>query len=240
MLRSGEIREDEQVDFVVPTGNFGNILAGWYAKQMGLPIGRLICASNSNKILSDFLNTGKYDKNREFTLTISPSMDILISSNLERLLYEYCGRDGETVQWLYEGLDKTGRIYFTRPEGFLADYATEGETLDAIKAAHKQGYTMDTHTAVAYAVYNKVKPKNKAVIVSTASPYKFGADVLRAIDGGDYAQTPVDEIFERLSGQSGVAIPEAIKDITQKPIKHTMTCKTDEMSETVEKILGVG
>jgi threonine synthase len=239
LMKRGAVNGGEKVDFAIPTGNFGNILAGWYAKRMGLPIGELICASNSNNVLTDFFNGGVYDKNREFVLTVSPSMDILVSSNLERLLYELCGKDGEKIKQLYSALDEKGSFRF-KTEGITAGFATEAETFAAIQQLHaRTGYVMDTHTAVAFAVSAKIKPKNKAVIVSTASPYKFGADVLKAINGGDYAGCLPSVLFEQLSNVSNVPIPKVISGIETLPVKHTTHCDTKDMPVTVNRILGV-
>ena len=193
LLKDGKITEGEKINVVVPTGNFGNILAAFYAKNMGLPIDKLICASNDNKVLYDFFRTGTYDRNREFHVTTSPSMDILISSNLERLLYRISGDDDQKTKDMMEALKSTGKYTITedmkaRLDDFAAGYATEEECAQNIKKVYdKTGYVMDTHTAVAAVAYDKYKAatgddKTPTVIASTASPYKFTRSVMVAID----------------------------------------------------------
>lgn len=192
LLARGEISEGEQINVVVPTGNFGNILAASYAKEMGIPIAKLICASNENKVLFDFFTTGCYDRNRDFILTSSPSMDILISSNLERLIYQTAGRDAEKNREFMKELNTDGVYTITEEmkeqmKDFYGNYATEEETAQTIKEVYdKTGYIIDTHTAVAAAVYKKYEKetddKTKTVIASTASPYKFTRSVMNAID----------------------------------------------------------
>jgi len=246
MMNAGEIKAGEPINFCVPTGNFGNILAGWYAKEMGLPVGKLICASNSNKVLYDFFTTNKYDiSEREFILTSSPSMDILISSNLERLLYGLLGQDGEKVGRLMKNLSAS-RAYETvlANDCFAAEYADEDETFRAIREVYKTGYVIDTHTAVACAAYGKYKKatndNTKTVITSTASPYKFAVDVCNAIDGtntdkqGNINGMESVRLLEKLSG---VPIPNAIKDIDKKPVLHDIVCDSNEMKIEVEKFL---
>lgn len=234
LLKNGAIKDGEKINFVVPTGNFGNILAGYYAKKMGLPVDRLICASNSNKVLYDFFKTEKYDKKREFILTVSPSMDILISSNLERLLYDLSGKDSEKIAGLMEKLNADGSYEFnTDGSGIFAEFADENETFAAIKKIHGHGYVMDTHTAVAYAAYEKYLAQNsdgtKAVIVSTASPYKFGADVLKAITSQDYSDFTPAQLFAEINKTSGVEIPEAIVGLDEKEVLHKAVCDKNEM-----------
>ena len=189
---NGEIEKDEKINVVVPTGNFGNILAAFYAKNMGLPIDKLICASNDNKVLFDFFRTGTYDKNREFILTTSPSMDILISSNLERLIFRLAGNDAKKNQEFMDSLKEEGKYTITGEmleelKDFYGNYASEKETAETIKRIYEDtGYVIDTHTAVAAAVYEKYKEETKdgkkTVIASTASPYKFTRSVMEAID----------------------------------------------------------
>ncbi|MBD8926269.1 MAG: threonine synthase, partial [[Eubacterium] rectale] len=193
LYANGDIAKDEKINVVVPTGNFGNILAAFYAKNMGLPIAKLICASNENKVLYDFFTTGEYNKNREFILTNSPSMDILISSNLERLIYRIAGNDAAKNAGLMKELSETGK-YTVTPEmkekltDFYGNYTSEKETGEAIKKLYEDtGYVIDTHTAVAAGVYDKYKKetgdtKTKTVIASTASPFKFTRSVMEAID----------------------------------------------------------
>lgn len=248
LLAQGEIADGEQINVDVPTGNFGNILAAYYAKQMGVPIAKLICASNENKVLFDFFSTGCYDKNREFILTSSPSMDILISSNLERLIYQTAGRDAEKNSAYMKALNETGRYEITdemreQMKDFYGNYASEEETAAAIKKIYEQtGYIMDTHTAVAESVYEKymadTKDDTKTVIVSTASPYKFTRSVMNAIDPAYDAQSDfalVDEL-ERLSG---VPVPQAIEDIRSAPVLHDTVCEKEEMCSQVKRILGI-
>ena len=195
LYAEGEIKEGEKINVVVPTGNFGNILAAYYAKNMGLPIAKLICASNDNKVLYDFFATGTYDKNRDFMLTSSPSMDILISSNLERLIYKIAGEDDKKNKELMTLLSDTGRYDITEDmraclKDFYGNYSTEAETAAVIKSIYdKTGYIIDTHTAVAAEVYKKyaaeTHDETKSVIASTASPFKFTRSVMNAIDSRD-------------------------------------------------------
>ena len=249
LLENGEIQEGEQVNITVPTGNFGNILAACYAKHMGLPVGKLICASNENKVLFDFFQTGTYDKNREFMLTTSPSMDILISSNLERLIYQICGRDGETDAELMRQLQTEGEYTITeemreRLSDFAAGYATEEETAETIREIYeKTGYVMDTHTAVAAHVCEQYKKASgdttKCLVASTASPYKFVKSVLTAIDGDAYSQKAELELLPELERVSGVEMPRAIREILDAQVRHGRECDADRMQETVEEILGI-
>ncbi len=227
----------EAVDFCVPTGNFGNILAGYYAKRMGLPIGSLICASNDNKVLYDFFTTGTYDKNRPFYTTISPSMDILISSNLERLLYHLS--DASQVSALMKNLEQSGSYDFLqKTEGFLAGYASEVEALNAIETLHSKGMTIDPHTAVALAVARSLSDTqpaigsaaSKTIILSTASPYKFAADVLKGIGYTDIGSaSPVTALSEA----THTDIPERIKDLHKKPVLHKQSCAPEGMKQAV-------
>ena len=248
LLREEKITEGEKINVVVPTGNFGNILAAFYAKNMGLPIGRLICASNDNKVLYDFFQTGVYDKNREFVLTSSPSMDILISSNLERLIYRIAGGDGDRNRELMAALSGQGRYEIT-PEmrgelsDFYGNYADEKETAAEIRRLYEDcGYVIDTHTAVASAVYQKyvreTGDETKTVIASTASPFKFTRSVMNAIDAkydamGDF------ELVDELSKLAGVAVPQAIEEIRTAPVVHDVQCDADKMKDTVKGFLGI-
>lgn len=246
MVQEGEISLGDIANVVVPTGNFGNILAAFYAKQMGLPIGKLICASNDNKVLYDFFNTGKYDKDREFILTISPSMDILISSNLERLLYHISNGDTNKTKELMESLKTDGNYEITQEmkeklTSFYGGYASQEETIKKIKELFdKTAYLIDTHTAVAYSVYKayleKTGDDNKAIIASTASPYKFTNSVMKAIDSSYEAYSDF-ELIEKMNALTKVDIPVGIKDIDKRPIRHKTVCKKDEMKSAVEKIL---
>ena len=248
LLQNEEIAEDEEINVVVPTGNFGNILAAYYAKNLGVPIAKLICASNDNKVLYDFFQTGTYDKNREFVLTTSPSMDILISSNLERLIYLICGEDSEKTKELMEELKTTGKYTIT-PEmkeklaDFAAGYSTEEETAESIHDTYqKTGYVMDTHTAVAAHVCGQYRAKSgdqtKCVIASTASPYKFVKSVMSAIDA-ENANADEFDLLPKLQEVSGVPMPQAIKDILDAKVLHDLECDADKMKETVKGILGV-
>lgn len=245
LLENGEIREGETVNVVVPTGNFGNILAAYYAKEMGIPISKLICASNENKVLFDFLQTGVYDKNREFVLTSSPSMDILISSNLERLIYLIAGEDSEKTKALMEALKRDGKYEISdmmkeKLSDIIGGYATEEQTAGEIKRVYEKiGYVMDTHTAVAsYVCKETCKDGRKCIIASTASPYKFVKSVMTAIDK-KYTDTDEFELFEALKEVSKTPIPQAIKDILDADILHKTECDADKMKDTVKSILGI-
>ena len=248
LLARGEISEGEQINVVVPTGNFGNILAASYAKEMGIPIAKLICASNENKVLFDFFTTGCYDRNRDFILTSSPSMDILISSNLERLIYQTAGRDAEKNREFMKELNTDGVYTITEEmkeqmKDFYGNYATEEETAQTIKEVYdKTGYIIDTHTAVAAAVYKKYEKetddKTKTVIASTASPYKFAGSVMSAIDP-KYKGQDNFKLIEELQKVSGTEIPNAIKEIMNAEIRHNTECDVDQMEQTVKDILGV-
>lgn len=248
LFAAGEIKKDEKINVVVPTGNFGNILAAYYAKNMGLPIQKLICASNENKVLFDFFQTGNYDRNREFMLTSSPSMDILISSNLERLIYRIAGEDDEKNAAFMEHLTKDGAYEITdamRAElsDFYGDFASEEETAQMIKEMYQDtGYVMDTHTAVAASVYEKYKAetgdKTKTIIASTASPYKFTRSVMDAIDEKYHAMTELN-LIEELHTISGRAIPKAIEEIRTADVRHNTICEVDEMQNVVKGFLNI-
>ena len=246
LLQNEEIEAGEEINVVVPTGNFGNILAAYFAKQMGIPIAKLICASNENKVLYDFFETGVYDKNREFILTISPSMDILISSNLERLVYMVAGCDAEKNSELMKALKEKG-VYILSDDmkaklsDFAAGYATEAEVKEKIADVYqKTGYVMDTHTAVASSVYaayqTESKDDKKTVIASTASPYKFSRSVMTAIDSR-YDELEEFELVDALEVISNVEIPRAVEEIRDAKILHTLECDADKMEETVKNIL---
>ena len=248
LLGAGTVAEGEPVNFVVPTGNFGNILAAFYAKNMGIPVGKLICASNENKVLYDFFDTGVYDRNREFVLTSSPSMDILISSNLERLIYRIAGEDAAKTKEMMDALSADGKYTLTEEmkaqlADFVGGWASEEKTAAEIKRVYDAtGYVMDTHTAVASAVYKEYKDRTgdetKTVIASTASPYKFATSVMTAIDAkhegmDDFA------LIDELSKVSGVSIPQAVEEIRSAPVLHDTVCETADMQKTVETILGL-
>ena len=246
LLREGRIAEGEQVNVVVPTGNFGNILAAFYAKNMGLPLGKLICASNENKVLYDFFSTGTYDRNREFVLTASPSMDILISSNLERLIYRIAGNEPERTAKLMGALSGEGRYDITEEMkaalgDFYGNYATEEETEAEILRLYKEcGYVIDTHTAVASAVCRKYRKdtgdESKTIIASTASPYKFTRSVMNAIDAGYDAKGDF-ELVDELSKLSGVRVPNTIEEIRTAPVLHDRQCEVGEMKDVVREFL---
>lgn len=247
LYANGDIAKDEKINVVVPTGNFGNILAAFYAKNMGLPIAKLICASNENKVLYDFFTTGEYNKNREFILTNSPSMDILISSNLERLIYRIAGNDATKNAGLMKELSETGK-YTVTPEmkekltDFYGNYTSEKETGEAIKKLYEDtGYVIDTHTAVAAGVYDKYKKetgdtKTKTVIASTASPFKFTRSVMEAIDP-KYASMGDFELVDELSKIANVKVPQAIENIRSAKILHDTECDVDKMEDTVKAFL---
>lgn len=246
LYKNEEIAEGEKINVVVPTGNFGNILAAYYAKCMGVPIGKLICASNDNKVLFDFFQTGIYNKNREFILTSSPSMDILISSNLERLIFQIAGEDADRTLELMKALSSKGEYEITeemklRLQEFTAGYAAEAETAETIKKLYeKTGYVIDTHTAVAASVYNNYRTQTgdtaKTIIASTASPYKFASSVMNSIDV-KYDGLGEFELVDELSKISGTDVPQAIEDIKTAAVLHTRVCDKDKMQETVEDIL---
>jgi len=249
LYKNGQISEDEKINVVVPTGNFGNILAAFYAKNMGLPIRKLICASNDNKVLYDFFSTGEYDRNREFILTTSPSMDILISSNLERLIYRIAGNDSAKTKELMDALTVTGKYSITEEmrnqlSDFYGNYASEEETASIIRRIYQEcGYVIDTHTAVAASVYEKYKKDTqdttKTVIASTASPYKFTRSVMEAIDREKYAGMEDFTLVDELSDISNVSVPPAIEEIRDAKILHNTTVEVDEMPGIVKKILGI-
>ena len=248
LLHDGKISDGEKINVVVPTGNFGNILAAFYAKNMGVPIGKLICASNENKVLYDFFTTGKYDRNREFVLTSSPSMDILISSNLERLIYRIAGDDAGKNTQLMESLSKAGSYEITEQmkvqlSDFYGGYASEEETAKRIKEMYENtGYIIDTHTAVASAVYGKYAAKTGdktvTVIASTASPFKFSRSVMHAIDGKYDAMSDF-ELVDELSEIGKVPVPEAIEEIRTAPVVHDHVCDKTEMKTVVKRFLGI-
>ncbi len=246
LLAEGEIENGEKINVVVPTGNFGNILAAYYAKNMGLPIDKLICASNDNKVLYDFFETGSYDKNRDFILTTSPSMDILISSNLERLIYKIAGCDATKNKELMTALSTAGKYDITDDmkaelKDFYGNYANEVETAQFIKELYENtGYVIDTHTAVAAKVYKKYKEatgdNTKSIIASTASPFKFTRSVMNAIDSkydamGDF------ELVDELSKIGNVAVPNAIEEIRTAPVLHDTVVEVADMTNAVKNFL---
>lgn len=248
LLANEEIGNGEEINVVVPTGNFGNILAAYYAKQMGVPIGKLICASNENKVLFDFFRTGTYDRNREFVLTSSPSMDILVSSNLERLIYLITGEDSGKTKELMEGLKGNGSYSITEEmaaklEDFEVGFATEEETRDCIRSIYQEtGYVTDTHTAVAAHVCGQYRGKSgdsgKCVVVSTASPYKFAKSVMTAIDG-KYKTAEDLALLKELRAVSGIEMPQAVKDLLNAEVLHTLECDSKQMQNMVKSLLNM-
>ncbi|WP_317854674.1 threonine synthase [Chakrabartyella piscis] len=239
-VKQGGLSMGESINFSVPTGNFGDILAGWYAMKMGLPVGHFVCASNDNKVLYDFFQTGTYDRNREFHVTVSPSMDILISSNLERLISHMVGQDLTKEEMTR--LQTEGKYSVEIKESKITgEYATEAETYTAIKDFFgKTGYVMDTHTAVGYAAYKKYKEatgdNTPTVIVSTASPYKFTKDVMMAMDD-KYKTEDAFVLMDELAKISGVAIPEPIRGIETREILHKNVCEKTKIQEFVKGYL---
>lgn len=245
LVEQGTIELGDKINIVVPTGNFGNILAGYYAKQMGIPVNKFICASNENKVLTDFINTGVYDIRRDFFLTNSPSMDILISSNLERLLYHLSGGNGEEIKGLMTQLE-TEKVYSVSDsikEGlgdFYGGYADQAATNETIGSMYREnGYLMDTHTAVAYKVYEDYRKntgdETVTVIASTASAFKFAESVADAI--GVQEEDDCFRLLEILSKQTGVNIPKGLQSLDKKEIRHTGVIEVPEMSSTVENLL---
>ncbi len=248
LVADGTIKAGDKVNIVVPTGNFGNILAAYYASIMCLPVNKFICASNDNKVLYDFFTTGIYDKNRDFILTTSPSMDILISSNLERLIYHIAGNDAAKNAELMKSLNTTGKYEITadmkeRLTSFYGGYATEAEVAEQIKKVYNEdGYIMDTHTAVASKVYDKYREETNddtvTIIASTASPYKFTRSVLTAIDP-EYDSKGDFELVDELAKLSGVKVPNAVEEIRNADIIHNTVCDKEDMEKVVKKFLGV-
>ena len=238
----GEIEYGEKVNFCVPTGNFGNILACYYAMQMGLPVGKLICASNKNNVLTDFFNTGVYDIKREFYKTTSPSMDILISSNLERLIFEISSRDASLTASRMKDLVENGSYKITDKEKqdlnkiFYAGFATEEETVETISLYFEElDYAVDTHTAVGLKVCGDFKEKfgeeQKVVCLSTASPYKFPTDVLKAITGKTYSDA--FKACQVLSDKSAMPIPESLKNLTELEIRFNKVSERENILQEV-------
>lgn len=246
LVENEKIQAGDKINVVVPTGNFGNILAAFYAKNMGLPIAKLICASNENKVLYDFFSTGVYDRNRDFVLTNSPSMDILISSNLERLIYRIAGEDSVKNAELMKQLNETGKYEITSDmkaqlDEFYGNYTDEAETAKTIHDLYeKTGYVIDTHTAVAAGVYGKYKAETQddtpTVIASTASPFKFARSVMSAIDS-KYESMEDFELVDELSKVSGVEVPKAVEEIRNAEVRHKTICAVDEMPQVVRNFL---
>ena len=252
LVSSEQIKPGDEVDFAVPTGNFGNILAGYYAKRMGLPVGKLVCASNKNNVLTDFMASGVYDCKRPFFKTMSPSMDILISSNLERLIFEVSGRNAQLTAERMQSLRKTGR-YDMRPEEmmairetFFAGCTSEDDTVECMYEFFSEyGYPMDTHTGVAMHVaqkYEKYREDNHEkdmrpmVVVSTASPYKFPQDVLYALTGNDVKDS--FKGIKRINLLTAMKVPESLKALRYKPMRFKGVLSPDKLFDEVLKFLG--
>jgi threonine synthase len=246
LLRTGAIRMGEEINICVPTGNFGNILAAYYAKRMGVPIHKLICASNSNNVLTDFLRTGVYDRNRPFYTTVSPSMDILISSNLERLLYALSDEDDALVRSYMEQLNATGRyevndaIKAKLTDLFAAGCTTEEETRQTIgEMWDRHHYLIDTHSAVAFHVLEQYRRESGdntcAVVASTASPFKFGDAVLESI-GVAQRSTGV-ALLDQLSQVSGLATPAPLAALKHKTPRFDQCVAKDHMEQAVLEFL---
>lgn len=249
LIKKGAIKKGEKINIAVPTGNFGNILAAFYAGKMGIPVNKLICASNANNVLTDFIRTGVYDRNRKFEKTISPSMDILISSNLERLLYELTGRDDRKVSSWMEELKNKGRYEVDRLTGervreiFWAGFCNDEETITTIREVwQKHNYLLDTHTAVAFNVYQQylkdTGDDTVTVIASTASPFKFAGSVAEAVVPEEMRKDK-DEfaVLNLLASYTGWEVPAGIRDLDKKPVLHDTVCDKDEMREVVLKFL---
>ena len=247
LVKTGQIVAGDKINFTVPTGNFGNILAAYYAKQIGLPVGKLICASNENHVLTDFFKTHIYDKKRSFKVTSSPSMDILVSSNLERLIFHLLGNNAEKTADLMKSLNQHGQYELTDFDSailelFAAEYATEAETAAEIKRVYEvSDYIEDPHTAVASAVYQKYRTatgdETTTVVASTASPYKFPVVAVEAVMGqsglSDF------EALVKLHEISGVAVPSAVANLETAQIRHKTTVAADQMQAAVESYLGL-
>ncbi len=256
LLTSDQIEMGESVDFVVPTGNFGDILAGWYAKQMGLPVRRLVCASNRNKVLADFFEKGVYDVKRNFYRTMSPSMDILISSNLERLLFEISGRNAKLTADRMKYLAENKEYSITEAEKavldkeFFGGFASEDDTIEAMyEVFDEYGYAMDTHTGVALAVYDQykkqvleadelVKDETPVVVLSTANPYKFPQDVLYALSGNDVKDS--FKGIKRLNLLTAMKPPKSLIDLRYRPLRFKTVVDNDleKMSEVILRFVG--
>ena len=248
LVRDGKIKDGQEINVVVPTGNFGNILAAYYAKQMGLPIHKLICASNENRVLYDFFRTGTYDRKRDFILTTSPSMDILISSNLERLIYRLTGENAEKCAELMKSLSEGGGYTITEEMkaqlgDFYGNFCSEEETANTISEIYKDSnYVIDTHTAVAAGVYKKYVSETDdhlpTVIASTASPYKFTRSVMDAL-GEDHKDLDDFGLVDALSALSKVPVPRAVEEIRTAPVLHDKVVDAVDMPAAVKEILNI-
>lgn len=241
LLNSNGLKLGDEVNFAVPTGNFGDILACWYAKQMGLPVGKLICASNENNVLADFFKTGTYDRNRAFHTTISPSMDILVSSNLERLLYSVCGDDKLVAEYM-RSLNKkgsytvSGEIFKVLSDNFVGGFCTDADTKETIaKVYSEHGYLIDTHTAVAYKLMLEHKTDRPTVVVSTASPFKFCDSVLDAL--GEKTDASGVELIEKLASFAGIAAPAPLCGLNKRPVRFETVIEKQAMKQAVTEFL---
>jgi threonine synthase len=249
LLKNKKVAEGDTINIVVPTGNFGNILAAYYSRKIGLPVNKLICASNINNVLTDFIKTGIYDRKRKFIVTSSPAMDILVSSNLERLLFDLAGKNPDIIERLISDLSEKGEFSITGSmkkglEGFFGGFATEEETFGSIKYVYdRSGYLIDTHTAVGYSVFadyvEKTGDDRPTVIASTASPFKFPGSVAGAIDK-KYRDMDEFSLLEVLSWMSGIKIPGPLEDIESKKVIHKKSCDTRNMKDMVSEVLGLG
>ena len=248
LVHDGKIKDGQEINVLVPTGNFGNILAAYYAKQMGLPIHKLICASNENRVLYDFFRTGTYDRKRDFILTTSPSMDILISSNLERLIYRLAGENADKCAELMKSLSEGGEYTITdemkvQLQDFYGNFCSEDETAEAISETYKgSNYVIDTHTAVAAGVYKKyvsdTDDHTPTVIASTASPYKFTRSVMEAL-GEEHKDLDDFGLVDALSRLSGVPVPRAVEEIRTAPVLHDRVVDAPDMPDAVRDILAI-
>ena len=249
LLRQEKIGKGEEINIVVPTGNFGNILAAWFAKQMGIPVRKLICASNRNKVLCDFFSTGTYDRNREFFKTTSPSMDILISSNLERLLYEVAGgNSAQVIEWM-TGLNTEGKYSVDKDtlkslqHSFVGGFADEtGVAKTILDVYDRTDHVIDTHTAVGFNIYGRYHTRSndetKTVFVSTASPFKFAPAVMDSIRGAGYSGgRSIETVIKELSDESGLEIPKSIAELGTKEIRHKDVIDKEQMEDKVAEIL---
>ncbi|MBQ7628442.1 MAG: threonine synthase [Clostridiales bacterium] len=249
LLRQEKIGKGEEINIVVPTGNFGNILAAWFAKQMGIPVRKLICASNRNKVLCDFFSTGTYDRNREFFKTTSPSMDILISSNLERLLYEVTGgNSAQVIEWM-TGLNTEGKYSVDKDtlkslqHSFVGGFADEtGVAKTILDVYDRTDHVIDTHTAVGFNIYGRYHTRSndetKTVFVSTASPFKFAPAVMDSIRGAGYSGgRSIETVIKELSDESGLEIPKSIAELGTKEIRHKDVIDKEQMEDKVAEIL---
>lgn len=240
-LNSNGLKLGDEVDFAVPTGNFGDILACWYAKQMGLPVGKLICASNENNVLADFFKTGTYDRNRAFHTTISPSMDILVSSNLERLLYSVCGDDKQVAEYMRSLSEKgsytvSNEIFKVLSDNFVGGFCTDADTKAKIANVYNEhGYLIDTHTAVAYKLMLEHKTDRPTVVVSTASPFKFCDSVLDAL--GEKTDASGVELTEKLASFTGNAAPAPLCGLDKRPVRFETVIEKQAMKQAVTEFL---